>query len=182
MYTQGHASFSEACLPALCSCWVLRLGAWPGPWRCLRTIQDTPEALALAVVWGSTSDQYTSFSGEDPGELWGWEGWSPCLEEKTPCAWGGGAVVCHLPSREPPFCWHHKIAVGESSEGKKKRIGVFQAFLGSTWVSISFLDWLGNGPKDAFCFWGCFGCGKLKELENHHLVPIMLQKHHCLFV
>ena len=49
----------------------------------------------------------------------------------------------------------------------------FQACLGTTLVSISFLDWVGNWPEDAFCFLDSFGSRELKELEIYHMVPVL---------
>lgn len=158
------------------------IGVCLGSWGCPRAIQDKPRALPFAAVLGSIFNIYPSFSREKPTELWVWEGPGTCGEKKIPCGWGGWGTVGSLPSPNPPFSWHYKNAVGDFVRKKSRK--VFQACLGTTLVSISFLDWVENWPEDAFCFSGSFGSRERNELEIHHMAPILcyVWNHHCLFV
>lgn len=171
----GHAFFLRViylpCGATECSHWVpgLALEGASEPFRI--------NARHCPLLWCWAP--YLTCAQAFPGRSLGREGWRTF--------WGGKDFPVYeegeeqfVPSPHTPFSWHHKIVVGDVC--KEKRREVFQAFLGATLVSISFPDWVGNWPKDAFCFSGSFGSGKLKELEIHHLTPILCFGNHCLFV
>lgn len=170
MFTHGPWLFFKSPSTCLVKPLSTHMGVWLGSWGCPRATQDKPRALPFAAVLGSIFNIYPSFSREKPRELWAWEGRRMCVGKKIPCGWGGWGTVGSLPSPGPPISWHHKNAMRDFVRKRRK---VFQACLGTTLVSISFLDWVGNWPEDAFCFSDSFGSTELKELEIHHTAPVL---------
>lgn len=169
MFTHGPWLFFKSPSTCLVKPLSTQISVWLGSWGRPRAVQDKPRALPFAAVLGSIFNINPSFSRKSLGSSEHERG-GERVGRKRFLWWGGWGTVGSLPSPDPPFSWHHKNAMGDFVRKKRK---VFQACLGTTLVSISFLDWVGNWPEDAFCFSDSFGFRELKELEIHHMAPVL---------